>query len=328
VMVVEGYMDVIALFQHGITYAVATLGTATTAQHLQRLFRYTAEIIFCFDGDEAGRTAAWRALQVIFPLMQDNLQIRFLFLPDEEDPDSLVRKEGKEAFEKRLTNARTLSAFFFQTLSSACDLNTMEGRARLAARALSHIKQLPSELYQSLLLDELAKRSRIDINELKQQMRSDDPIGSGSREATQKPPLKTPMRLALALTLQHPTLVPYIDKSLLNNELVKNLAGYPFLLALVEIILQHPHITTGALMEYWRGKPEEGLLAKLTHFEHHIPDTGIKEEYLGAFRQLIQLGIDEKISSFMSKAEEGTLSNEEKIALSELIIQKKKLNSS
>ena len=100
-IIVEGYMDVIALFQHGITYAVATLGTATTSHHLSRLFRYTSEIVFCFDGDEAGRTAAWRALQVIFPLMHDNLQIRFLFLPEGEDPDSLVRKEGKAAFEKR-----------------------------------------------------------------------------------------------------------------------------------------------------------------------------------------------------------------------------------
>src|SRR3990167_4049159 len=92
ILIVEGYMDVVALFQHNITYAVATLGTATTEHHLQRLFRYTSEIIFCFDGDAAGKHAAWRAVQVLLPIMQDHLQIRFLFLPDGEDPDSFIRK--------------------------------------------------------------------------------------------------------------------------------------------------------------------------------------------------------------------------------------------
>src|SRR5262249_15257182 len=133
--------------------------------------RYTHEIIFCFDGDEAGRTAAWRALQVLFPLMQDHLQIRFLFLPDGEDPDSLVRKEGKAAFETRLISALSLSAFFFQTLSRQSDLATMEGRASFTANALNFIKQVQSEILPEILLEELAKRARIDITELKQQMK-------------------------------------------------------------------------------------------------------------------------------------------------------------
>jgi DNA primase len=170
-LIVEGYMDVIALFQHGITYAMATLGTATSVHHLRRLSRYTSEIIFCFDGDQAGRTAAWRALQIVLPEMNDNLQIRFLFLPDGEDPDSMVRKEGKEAFEKRATKALSLSDFFFQTLAGQCDLSTMEGRARLAAMAINHIKELPAGIFQSILLEELARRARVDIKELKLQFK-------------------------------------------------------------------------------------------------------------------------------------------------------------
>ena len=151
VMIVEGYMDVIALFQHEVTYAVATLGTATSAHHLQRLFRYTNEIVFCFDGDEAGRTAAWRALQVIFPVMHDKLQVRFLFLPDSEDPDSLIRKEGKDCFENRIAAGMSLSDFFFQTVSKQADMNSMEGRARFAALALNHIKELPASIFQGMV---------------------------------------------------------------------------------------------------------------------------------------------------------------------------------
>src|SRR3990167_4756463 len=144
-LIVEGYMDVLALFQHNITYAVATLGTATTQHHLQRLFRYTSEIIFCFDGDPAGRNAAWRALQVILHMMQDDLQIRFLFLPDGEDPDSLIRKIEQTQFEKLLLTALSLSNFFFQSLSQQGDITTMEGRAGFAANAISYIKQIRSE---------------------------------------------------------------------------------------------------------------------------------------------------------------------------------------
>src|SRR5579872_117414 len=125
VLIVEGYMDVIGLFQHGITYAVATLGTATTTTHLQRLFRHTSEVIFCFDGDEAGRTAAWRALLVTLPIMHDEISIRFLFLPEGEDPDSLVRKEGKQDFENRIQNAATLSHFFFQSIAAQSNLTSL-----------------------------------------------------------------------------------------------------------------------------------------------------------------------------------------------------------
>ena len=127
-LVVEGYMDVVALAQHGITNSVATLGTATTADHLQRLFRVCEEVVFCFDGDAAGRKAAWRALETALPSVRDGRQIRFLFLPDGEDPDSLVRAEGAQSFRERIASAMPLSEYLMNTLQTQTDMRSVEGR--------------------------------------------------------------------------------------------------------------------------------------------------------------------------------------------------------
>jgi DNA primase len=325
IMIVEGYMDVIALFQHDITYAVATLGTATTSHHLQRLFRYTSELVFCFDGDEAGKTAAWRALQTIFPMMHDHLQIRFLFLPDGEDPDSLVRKEGKNQFEKRMDSALSLSAFFFQTLSRQSDMNTMEGRARFAASALGFIKQLPTDIFQGILIDELSKRARVDVNELKQQIKKSENtkpselLPSSDPEVT-KTKLPQPLKMILALLIQNPFLIKHFDDSLPTS----TLPGSRFLSQLIEIIKKNPSITTGSLIENWRDQKEESFIAKLANWEHIIPEDGAENEFLGAIRQLKTLTLDEEIDRLLAKAASDGLTDEEKLTLSACIAKKKK----
>jgi DNA primase len=325
VMVVEGYMDVVALFQHDITYAVATLGTATTAHHLHRLVRYTNEIVFCFDGDEAGRTAAWRAVQVLFPLMQDNLQIRFLFLPDGEDPDSLVRKEGKPAFETRLASALSLSAFFFQVLSKQSDLSTMEGRARFTATSLNYIKQVPCEILPEILLEELAKRARIDLSELKQQIKKPEAVTPATFTLPEistdlsKPKLKPPMQTALALLVQHPSLAKHLTESLPES----NLYGLVFFRQLIEVIQKNPDMNTAQLMEYWRDQKEERFIASLAYWEHNIPEAGIPNEFLGTIRQLNGLIIEEEINRLLAKAALDGLQEEEKLELSNWILKKK-----
>ncbi|MEX9542458.1 DNA primase, partial [Escherichia coli] len=144
-LVVEGYMDVVALAQYGIRYAVASLGTSTTSEHIQLLYRSTDTVICCYDGDRAGREAAWRALETALPYLTDGRQLRFMFLPDGEDPDSLVRKEGKEAFELRMNDAQTLSSFLFDSLVPQVDLKTQEGRAKFSKLAIPLIKQIPGE---------------------------------------------------------------------------------------------------------------------------------------------------------------------------------------
>ncbi len=142
-LVVEGYMDVVALGQYDINYAVATLGTATTSDHLEQLYRATTEVVFCFDGDRAGRAAAWRALETALPILREGRQARFLFLPDGEDPDSMVRKEGKERFEARLAEATPLSTFFFDELAKQVDIGSVDGRARLAELAKPLLSKAP-----------------------------------------------------------------------------------------------------------------------------------------------------------------------------------------
>jgi len=162
VLVVEGYMDVISLAQQGIDNAVATLGTATTPEHLRRLFRATSEIVFCFDGDRAGREAAWRALQTSLPEMRDGRQLRFLFLPDGEDPDSLVQQEGAAAFSARLAATLPLSDYLFRELESQTDTQSMDGRARLAELARPLIETLPQGVYRELLTERLRPKSASD----------------------------------------------------------------------------------------------------------------------------------------------------------------------
>ena len=156
IVIVEGYMDVVALAEFGIHYAVATLGTATSEHHLRRLFKIVPEVIFCFDGDQAGRTAASRAMETVLPVLEDGLQARFLFLPEGEDPDTLVRHEGKEAFEQRLNHAIHLPEFLFGHLKEQVDFDTLDGKARLDQLAAPLINRLPKGMLRSLMRKKLA----------------------------------------------------------------------------------------------------------------------------------------------------------------------------
>ncbi len=180
-LVVEGYMDVVALAQYGVRYAVATLGTSTTEEHLKKLFRVAPEVVFCFDGDRAGRAAAWRALENALPEAQDGRQIRFLFLPDGEDPDSLVRKEGKDAFEQRiLRDALPLSRYLLDSLAEQTDMKTMDGRARLVELARPHLNRLPTGVFRDMLWAELERRAQVDPGKLT--MLKPDPGGPRGRD--------------------------------------------------------------------------------------------------------------------------------------------------
>jgi DNA primase len=169
-MLVEGYLDVVRLHQHGITYAVATLGTATTQEHLNKLFRLTSEVVFCFDGDRAGRQAAWRALENALTLARDGREFRFLFLPEGHDPDSLVGEEGRERFEARLKEAVPLSEYLVSELSAQVDLEHVDGRARLAALAAPLFARMPEGVYRELLADRLAAQIHMPAAKLKEHL--------------------------------------------------------------------------------------------------------------------------------------------------------------
>lgn len=165
-LIVEGYMDVVSLAQHGISWSVATLGTATTEHHLERLFKIVPEVIFCFDGDNAGRNAAKRALDTTLPVIKDGQQARFLFLPEGEDPDTLVRKEGEAAFSQRVSEALPLSEFFFKALSEEADLSSMDGRARFSNQALPLIQSMQPSLLQQMMMDRICEITGLSLEQL------------------------------------------------------------------------------------------------------------------------------------------------------------------
>lgn len=171
-LIVEGYMDVIALAQHGIHYCVATLGTATSAIHLRTLFKLAPEVVFSFDGDNAGRDAAWRALQVALPLMEDGRSARFLFLPEGQDPDTQVRRIGAAAFEASLNSATRFVDFFYDTLCARLDINSFEGKAQLGKLALPLLDKLPTGIFKQLMLDQLSKLTGVSVADLKAQQAS------------------------------------------------------------------------------------------------------------------------------------------------------------
>jgi DNA primase len=222
-LVVEGYMDVIALTQFDITFAVATLGTACGEDHLRLAFKYCNEIVFCFDGDNAGRTAAKRALENALPAMEDGRQIRFLFLPEGQDPDSLVRQIGKDRFEQQIKQAMPLEDFFFRSLAEGINTNSMEGRARLSKMAAPQLHRLPKGVYRELMFNQLAALTGLSLDvlhELVQAPETLDPNSPAPIARTNAPsPAKsftahkhhsrvrlTPARMAIMLLLEHPTL--------------------------------------------------------------------------------------------------------------------------
>ena len=222
VLVVEGSMDVVALAQFGVGYAVATLGTATTPVHVTRLLRLADEVIFCFDGDNAGRKAAWRALEVSLPLALDHKPMRFLFLPKEDDPDTYVRKHGKDAFEELARGAPTLSTFLVAELRAQADLGTAEGRAGFLSAAKPHLQKIAAPALKIQLVKEVAELARVTQEEAEAILEIRTAAPSAFRRPA--PPKREygaasgPERKILAHVAAYPALARGVDLALLDPE--------------------------------------------------------------------------------------------------------------
>ncbi|MDP3518431.1 MAG: DNA primase [Pseudohongiella sp.] len=320
-LIVEGYMDVVALAQHGIDFAVATLGTATSATHLTRLFRLVKNVVFSFDGDNAGRAAAARALNAALPLMEDGRQVRFLFLPEGEDPDTLVRKEGAEAFRARLANAKPLSDVFFDQLGDAQDFASMDGKARLFSQAIPLIKQMPRGLFQQLMLDKLATLAgtrRETIDQLLQEAPApavaaaqpfdepppwlEDAPDSHTHTPAVRPkrdfrspepaPVTARMKksaglLAVELLLHQPALAQKADGELSSLAILGD-EDTNLLLELLEVARDDPDISTYALLGHCYGTPAGKRLTQLLKNERITPEAGRAEEFSFVLGQLLQ----------------------------------------
>jgi DNA primase len=282
-LVVEGYLDVIALAQFGIDYAVATLGTATTADHLQVLLRSAPELVFCFDGDRAGRTAAWKALETALPFATGNQSLRFLFLPEGEDPDTLIRAEGQTAFEERLRSATPLSRFLFDQLQETVgDMISGDGRARLAALARPLIEKVPVGIYRDMLSGQLASLTQLapePSGRLNQSRRR--------RVQSQRPTRPSRVALAIALLLDHPELAEGVA-TLEDDWRRSDNPGIETLAQVVDSIVSHPNINKATLIERWRDHSHFDYLQRLSvaPFLNDIPSEGLAAELTGALQGL------------------------------------------
>ncbi len=287
-LVVEGYLDVIALAQFGVTNAVATLGTATTADHLQQLLRTAPEIIFCFDGDRAGREAAWKALETALPLATGHQSIRFLFLPDGEDPDTLVRGEGAEGFTARVQTARPLSEFLFGHLSEQLDMTAPEGRARLASLARPLIERMPVGLYRELLLKRLADLAGLPAQPPAPPAHARRRVGRPGQ-----PQRLSLIAQAIALLLDHPELAAQAAQAP-DDWRRSTTPGIEVLAQLLDTLAAHPAMSTAALLERWREHPHFAYLQRLSvasflrdiTAENIAADFTVAADFTGALERL------------------------------------------
>jgi DNA primase len=301
-VVVEGYMDVVSLAQFGFTDAVATLGTATTRDHAELLFRNAPDVVFCFDGDRAGRAAAWRAVENVLPRMRDGRQALFLFLPEGEDPDTIVRKEGPAGFAARLAQTMPLSEFLFAELSADVDLKSLEGRARLAERARPLIAQVPDGAFRDLLGTRLTELTGIRPGA------APTAAPAAWTPATKRPtagnpaPRRSLVRTAIAMLIQQPRLVEAMEPPYLFAALRQ--PGVPLLMELIELIRERPQIQSGALLEHFEGREERNALDKLVMQDLGIAPERWSVEFTDCLRQLDRQTRQQRLDEINARAAE------------------------
>lgn len=306
VIVAEGYMDVVALSQHGIDYAVAALGTAITPFHIQKLLRQTDNVVFCFDGDNAGRKAAWRALEDSLAQLVDGKNVSFLFLPEGEDPDSYVRNFGKDAFEELLEQTSPLSVFLFRELSARVDLKTSEGRAKLIQDAKPLLARIAAPGLALMLLKRLAEISGLGERELEDLLKIKRASVFHPREKAPRPRPVSPYRWLIQVLLYDPGYIQKLDRELLvqDQEYSEEVAA---LMALVEFIDSHPHVTGNtaipSAIAYFFDSPHRILLeqagSKTLTWDG---DIDLEAEFAGAMARLQEMKRKQRMSLLHSKS--------------------------
>lgn len=315
-IVVEGYMDVVALAQYGVTQAVATLGTATTPDHAELLFRNAADVYFCFDGDRAGRGAAWKALESVLPRMKDGRQAFFLFLPDGEDPDTIVRKEGPEGFDARLRQATPLSEFFYAQMSSDVNLSSLDGKARLAERCKPLLAQIPDGAFGDLMKQRLTELTGVGARAA--QPETHVPV----QRARNAPPVQAPkrslVRSAIAVLLQHPPVALALEPPYRFAALRQ--PGIELLSELVTLVRERPDIRTGGVLEHFGDREEAAALHKLATQSMPGDEQIWQAEFVDVMEQLEKQTVQQRIAELQAKGREGALDDRDKDELRGLLL--------
>lgn len=335
-VVVEGYMDVVALAQHGLPYAVATLGTATSGEHLHKIFRHCSEVVFCFDGDRAGRQAAHRALEAALPLMEDGRSAHFLFLPEGDDPDSVVRKAGQVEFERLLDRAQPLENYLFESVSDGLDLQSLEGRARFSRLAAPLVAQLPDGVFKQLMQEALAERTGISRTALEALLTppppaapADEPSVRGPRaRPVKRDPLparaavqREPLLYAIGLLLLHPRLGGQN-----RPEQFGHLTGEAaqLLRELLQQLHRRPESSTSMLLGSFHGQPWNDYISKALRQTVFVPDEGAEHELIDTFLHLQRGRIHQQVAEGVARLRDrpyAELSHEEKQEIYQLLRQ-------
>ena len=317
IFITEGYMDVIALAEQGVKTAVATLGTAINNDQIEKLFRSCKNLVFCFDGDTAGRKAAWRSLEQCLTSLKEGRLARFLFLPDGQDPDSYIRQHGKQGFQEQANQAATLTEFLFATLLSECNVKSLEGKSQFLDRLRPYFVQIPLQSLKDQILGEVERQLSVQLDS-----RLLGILGHEKQEintATRIPEQRwTPTRLAINLLLQKPSLA---DNTGALHELAEtSIPGVDLLLQLLDQIHEEPGISTQNLLDRFRGNENETHLYKLAAMQPAMDDEqGIEQMFEDCLRRLQSNYTDHRIKILIGKMQAGeSLSDSEKHELKKL----------
>jgi len=331
VLVVEGYMDVVALAQYGIEYAVATLGTATTGEHVRKLMRHADHVYFCFDGDKAGQKAAWRALENSLPYLQDGKSLHFLFLPEEHDPDSYVRAEGSERFESQLEQTSLpLSNYFTRELTQRVDMNSPEGRADLIRQSMPLLAQIAAPALGLIIKKRLAELAGVDVDEFDMLMGLKKPERKGRREyrlpsASVRPVQMSIVRKQLKWLLMNPNWADDVqmpDSLTLSDELAC------FAMLSERAREQGAAPTTAQLLESIRGTPYETLVDSVLQQamqdpeEFAAPNDDDRLQFRDGNHKLLKLLREAELERLKQKSRSERLTPEESQLMRELVSRK------
>ena len=312
--IVEGYMDVIALAQFGIKNVAASLGTAATVEHMEKMFRITNKIIFCFDGDMAGGKAAWRALENSLPLLKNGRQVYFIFLPDNEDPDTFVRKNGKDAF-LNPEILMPLSKFLFNSIGNKINLEILEGRSEMINKTLPFLAKLPPDPYKDIVIKELSKITRYEIEDIHNQLSISNKtnlkeIKENNKNNTQNKGIEK-IRWLIRCLLHQPTLA--LDIKSTESLSALQSSGINFLCKLIALIKKNPNITLAGILENWRDTKFEKRLRGLASDEDGFNEIGVTSKvFIDAVDSLIEAH-QKEFEAFKTKNSPLELTDEEKL---------------
>ncbi len=326
-VIVEGYMDVVRLHQAGVDYALATLGTATTPEHFRRIFRLVPAVVFAFDGDRAGRAAAWRALQQALPEAREGHEIRFLFLPDGHDPDTLVAAEGREAFERRLQGALPLSEYLVRELSEQSDLAHADGRARFAESARPLFARVPEGVYRELLLERLAEVVGLAaprLEELWASGRNPAPSAGPAARTSPAPARRSSaraatgagrgslVRQAIVRLLHYPAIASEVSPDERTGLDASEEAGVGLLRELLDNLREQPAQIPAQVIERWAGREGAEALQKLLEREEVTPGAAAAAgELRAALTKLADRAAGLRLDALEAKSRMGSLAPNE-----------------